>query len=503
MRAGILGALKLHKGDTLPEEIEETPEHQNAPPDTPLGMLQRGRGAGYLWALQQEPRALHPLLVECITHDPRADHQFEDRADYYARLALLSRMDLAPLSHYLRTTPHDREGWEVSLTIETLGSLAAMGNAEAVAILRSYVPYGAKWDFALLQLADLPEIEMADDLARAVCERFKTGAEMDNAASYNLLGPYGLGTLWDKWTSKYHCIARLMEELNSLEEERERNRPPHPKPENYKGMSPAALLEVVDAYNWRPVQKAALSKLRRQDRQLYIQAFETANPFAWWLAFECLSALRMAEPLHEMVLQKSVEHLPLLLSSGESRSLQVQKRRALKAIIEALPTEMTLPYARLWFNSPDWHLSLVADDLLEKHATSDDFPMVHGALVEMLRDRPEVISETYEAPSLLRILTRFREIGPLPEVERVFVETDWSYAREWAARAMAANAPEWFAHGYAYECLWDADEDIRVVGCENVALDMPGAVERLRALPDDPHEEESVREAAHKRASEA
>jgi hypothetical protein len=481
----------------LPEDIEETPEHQNAPPDTPLGMLQRGRGAGYLWALQQDPRTLHPLLVECITHDPRVDHQLEDRADYYARLAHFARLDVAPVADYLRTTPHDRHGWEVALAVETLGWLARMGNTEATAILSDYVAYGAQWDFALQQLAILQEIETADMLAEVVCDRFKSGQEMDQIAVYELLGPFGLDTLWEKWTPRYPCIALLVEELRSIE--RERNRPPHPTPEEYTGMPNAVLLEQVDAYNWRPVQKAALSKLRRQDRDLYIKAFDTDNPFAWWLAFECLSALRMAEPIHEMVLQKSVEHLPLLLSSGESRSLQVQKRRALKAIIEALPTEMTLPYARLWFNSPDWHLSLVADDLLEKHATSDDFPMVHGALVDMLRDRPEVISETYEAPSLLRILTRFREIGPLPEVERVFVETDWSYAREWAARAMAANAPDWFAHGYAYECLWDADEDIRVVGCENVALDMPGAAERLRALADDPFEDESVRDEARAR----
>jgi hypothetical protein len=486
----------------LPEDIEETPEHRNAPPDMPLGMLQRGRGAGYLWALQQDPRTLHPLLVECITHDPRLDGQIEQRANYYARLALLSRMDLAPLAGYLRTTPHERfTGWEVTLTLETLGSLARMGSIEAKPILGDYVAYGAQWDFALRQVAGLPGIESAGELAQTVCDRFETGEQMDDISAYDPLGDE-IDSLWEKWTPRYPCISRLVEEMRSIEEERERNRPPYPRPEKYTGMSMAVLLEEVGGDNWRPVQKAALSKLRRQDRDLYIKAFDTDNPFAWWLAFECLSALRMAEPVYATALQKAVEYLPLLEAPGEQRALQVQKRRVIKAMLEALPPEMTLPYARLWFNSPDWHLALVADRLLEKHATMDDFPMVQAALAQRLEAGPDEL-ETYGTSSLLEILSRFADIGPVPEVVRTFIETGYSYGRMHAATAMRANAPEWFARGYAFECLWDCEEETRVIGCESVALDLPGAAERLRTLADDLFEDESVREAAGKRAPEA
>jgi hypothetical protein len=246
--------------------------------------------------------------------------------------------------------------------------------------------------------------------------------------------------------------------------------------------------------------KAALSKVRPEDKDVCIRAFDTPNPFAWRIAFECLSALGMSEAVYDTALQKSVEYLPLIASSGEPTGLKSQKRIAIRAIMEALPPEMTLPYARQWFNSPDWQHSRLANDLLEKHATPDDFPMVYAVLAEMLRETPDMMNGYYEVCDLLQILTRFREIGALPEVERVYVEADWSYAREWAARAMAANALDWFAHGYAYECLWDADEDIRVIGCEAVALDVPGAAERLRALADDPFEEESVRDAARERA---
>jgi hypothetical protein len=485
----------------LPEETADTqdpPEHHNDPPDTPLGMLQRGRGAGYLWALQQDPRTLHPLLVECITHDPRLSEQSEQRADYYARLALFARPDLAPLSHYLRTTPHERVGWEVTLTIETLGRLALMGNAEAASILSDYVAYGAQWDFALRQLADLPQIEDAGDLARVVCGRFKTGEEMDDAAAYGLLGPYALDTLWEKWTPRYPCIARLIEELHHIEEERERNRTPWPP--DYTNVPVAALLEQVDAYSRMIALKAAISKVQPEDKDVCIRAFETANPFAWRIAFECLSALGMAELVYDTALEKSVEQLRLLESSGEQIGMQSLKRRAITAILEALPPNMTLPYARRWFNSPDWNLARTANDLLKEHGTMKDFPIVRAVLLDMLRENPDVMNADYEVCSLLKLLARFREIGPLSEVEKIFVETDWSFARQCAARAMAANAPDWFAHGYAFECLWDAEERIRVIGCENVALDVPGAAERLRALADDPFEEESVRDAARERA---
>ncbi len=491
----ILGAVNAHQGDALPEDIEDTPEHRNDPPDTPLGMLQRGRGAGYLWALQQDPHTLHPLLVECITHDSRLDYQIEQRAYYYARLARASHMDVAPLADYLRTTTHARLGHEVTLTIETLGWMAEMGSAEATSSLVDYASYGAQWDYALQQLIELPEVEDAEALAQAVCERFKSGEDMDNAAAYTLLGPYGLGPLWEKWAPRYPCVARLVEELHLIEEERERGRPARP---DFTNLPLSALLEQVDVNSRNAALQSAISKVRPEDKEVCIRAFETSNPFAWRVAFECLSVLDMAELVYDTALMKSVELLPLLEALGERHALQVQKRIAIKAIMRSLPPEMTLPYARLWFDSPNWHLAMVADDLLEKHATIQDFPMVQAALAQRLQAGPDEL-ETYGTSSLLVILSRFADIGPVPEVERTFIETGYSYGRMHAAKAMCVNAPEWFARGYAFECLWDCEEETRVIGRESVALDVPGAKDRLRALADDPLEDESVRDAARAR----
>jgi len=59
-----------------------------AHPSSLLGQLQRGRGMGFLAALDAPPTVVAPLLLECIIYDPRWDAQLEQRADYYALLPL-------------------------------------------------------------------------------------------------------------------------------------------------------------------------------------------------------------------------------------------------------------------------------------------------------------------------------------------------------------------------------------------------------------------------------
>src|SRR6266487_6859656 len=120
--------------DDLPEDTNAEDDVVIAPSDTLLGQLQRGHGAGFLWALREVSRTVHPLLIECIMHDPRCDSQVEDRSDYYARLALTLDMPLDSLSTYLKTSGDDHFGWRTPLTIRTLGRLAQLGKMEAVTI---------------------------------------------------------------------------------------------------------------------------------------------------------------------------------------------------------------------------------------------------------------------------------------------------------------------------------------------------------------------------------
>lgn len=69
--------------------------------DTLLGLLQRGRGHGYLDALAADPGNAASALVECITNDPRTDKQVESRDEFYGRCAFEIGLDLSPLDPFL------------------------------------------------------------------------------------------------------------------------------------------------------------------------------------------------------------------------------------------------------------------------------------------------------------------------------------------------------------------------------------------------------------------
>lgn len=57
-----------------------------AAPSSALGKLQRGRGAGWIEAVERSDG--RELLVTCLAADPRWDSQVEDRASYYAELCI-------------------------------------------------------------------------------------------------------------------------------------------------------------------------------------------------------------------------------------------------------------------------------------------------------------------------------------------------------------------------------------------------------------------------------
>ena len=79
-----------------------------------------------------------------------------------------------------------------------------------------------------------------------------------------------------------------------------------------------------------------------------------------------------------------------------------------------------------------------------------------------------------------------------PELNAVFEGVEYSYARIRTAQALAATAPD-FVDRYALECLWDCEEETRVVGASTVDTADPRALARIRLLAGDRHEEPEVR----------
>lgn len=107
----------------------EFPQNDDpAPADTPLGMLQRGRGAGWLAALDHEEGP--QWLLACLARDPRRDGPLEERADYYATLAL--RLLVSPEAFANGPDLEDE-----SLVYDVIEAMARRGSDVAAALIHS------------------------------------------------------------------------------------------------------------------------------------------------------------------------------------------------------------------------------------------------------------------------------------------------------------------------------------------------------------------------------
>lgn len=152
-----------------------------ADPDSLLGMLQRGRGRGYLEALKAPPETVWPLLFECITNDPRLYPFFECREEYYAALIVATGMSLEPLRIFLEQ--HDHGGCtsdrRFKLVLYTLIHLAEeYENTEALRVLHGYVSYGAQWSLVVDSLGEMETPEALAGVVRVLCDRVQTDSQV-------------------------------------------------------------------------------------------------------------------------------------------------------------------------------------------------------------------------------------------------------------------------------------------------------------------------------------
>jgi len=452
----------------------------HAPRSTLLGQLQRGRGAAWL-ALSRGPREqAWPLIVECVTNDPRLDSQVEDRADCYATLILATGLELDPIWRYVREFDNDDGGWNTPLAVGTLGKLAQRGHRHATELLVDYVGWGQWWDWILddLPLQQVPGL--AKQTAARIEARFSDDADMEKAlAWFDLTEKH--------WSSIAACSDRVARFASSNERARYPTECEWEPPPGHQSLPLAELLSLADQSNYWKVKHFVRDRVQPGDLALLTESVRLDRPFVASAAFAGLTKLGSASSFPWLVefIETNTDWPRILWKS-------------LAELAVAIPPYLTLPLAREWFRSLDDRRRSLAEDILADHATREDVPMLRDAILEGLEDDLEHL---YRLCDILKALHHCGAVGPIPELDLVFEEFRYSYGRKLCARAMHATNPNEFAKRFAFECLWDCESETRIIGAGSVPLTQNGAKERLHETADAAFEAEDLRLAARNRLS--
>jgi hypothetical protein len=434
------------------------------PASSLLGQLQRGLGRGYLAALQDDRSEIHPLLVECITNDPRWDRQIDHRRGYYASLALRTGLSLDPLRDHLeRRDDREEATWNSPLTLAVLGDLAKAGVEEAIAILAAYVRVGFWWRDALDELMAAGAADLLPKLEPVVAKRAEKDAR-DRPDS-----PEG----WARGERRIAEADRIAPNILG----------PDRREQDLAAMSSAEILAAGELPGTIPAVAEELAEREDEpDVELFLETAtaQDAEPWARWVSLEALA--RQGDPRIVGIIEAN------LSEKGTPRRVWVASLHA----FGLLPSGLTLDRARGWFDdSTEWKRR-AAQEVLSKHATLDDAPRLVGAVGPALSE-DEGCSELGIGSAYRESLQSFGNTAHPVLVE----EMTYSFGRRYVAASLAATDPA-FTSGLAVECLWDCEYETRSIGCHAVEL-RPKPRARLEEMVDDPLEDEEVVEAALQR----
>lgn len=444
--------------------------------DSLLGKLQRGRGAGFLEARQEKPENIWPLLIECITQDPRLDGQVESRDNFYATLIVETGMELKPLAtHLYEHDDKDQSGWNTPLTVTTLGSLAKRNYQNSLEILRDYVSWGNWWNWAIDELIETQNMAAWTNLDEVLCKRFSNDESLKEELGWFYLDDEPYKT-WCKHNVRLRQFAdSLRQPMKPLEDC------------DYNSLSVAEMLQMVgkDARVRSKLRKAIVDVVKPDDFEFLLSQVSVAEPDRSQIALAGLA--KLANPAMFEWLRDFWSNNPEIRGLLPTRIMEA---------MSSLPSEQILPLARNWLNHADCHFRCLAEDLMKRHATSDDVPLLRKEMALALAEGDDQI---YRLCDLIEAFIHLHGAGRIPELESVFVEFRYSYARSRAAEAMLAVEKDYFVHTYAQECLWDCEDRTRTLGCKAADLTDQMTSERIKHLSGDVWEDESVRNAAAKR----
>lgn len=460
----------------------------------PLGRLQRGLGAGYLWVLDADRAVAHALLLHCVFNDPRWDRGLDDREDYHATLALDVQLPTGALEQWLR---EDDTG-DADTTDDVLGLLGRMalrGHADARRVLREYVAYGRFWTRAIDRLigddempgGSTPWPEAVGGLDAVLLGRFAS----DDALAGALAGLDPRQRPWTMWAVENPRIARAF----ALEQRgggggappaaprrrgprgRERERPAGRRP---REMSTAALLQIAEDSRWTQIADELATRTAPADVELLLHA-----------AADDGAPMRRAA-----ILALGRQGRRELLQIAEQATAEAQRGRLQGAIalaLEAMPLSQTRALAHDWLASADWARRRKAAGMLATRAEDEDLAPARRALSGELDLGLD--ADVYVIGSLAEALGRVGVHGPFEELQRAYEQMPYSYGRRYIVAGLAASDPT-FSGDVAVECLWDCEAQTRRIAATHVDRRVRLAAQRLDELATDGLQAASVRAAA-------
>jgi len=436
-------------------------------PDTLRGQLQRGLGRGYLAALQARRGA--DELLTCIAQDPRWDRQIEERAAYYAKLALELEVPVEPIA----TAMAGRE--DGYLAADVLAEMAARGREDALTALRDGLGQSG-WLTALeaLESAEQEHGEVfvrPEDLA-AVAAREQD--ELRNAFSNSDLP-------WRRWAAKEPRLRALLEESNMARE-------PGPRPttrEPDTAMSTAELLSIAEPRNGVEVARVLSDRRDAASIAALVRAARADDRDERLAAYRALGSQGNTELL---------EHVASRLEADPGGPPHRAARPAMLRYLERLPAELTLPRARAWVGQSSGAV-IAAEHILARHALPEDRALVERTLTTAL-DQGAI----YRACSMVEALATIADPRSAPLLVSVFERIPYSWARPGVLRALVAVKTK-SATELAHEALWDCEEEARELGVRHVANGR-SARGRLAEMAVDRFERQPVRTAAQTRLRE-
>lgn len=457
---------------------------QHAPPETLLGQLQRGRGAGYLRAISSSANDLSELLIDCITNDPRLDSQVESRADYYASLALKLNIDISGIAAYVQEYDDKAESnWNTPLAVETLGEMAKRGRADAAEFLCDYIRTGRWWDYDPINaLAQIPDEQIHRAVAKAIEDRFPSDDELQEALNWLYLDD----ETWLIYVRHSSRIAKF-----SFNERKRASLERAKQEEGFRTrlalLSLENLLAETSQLNYVHVRKIVRDRVTPADITLLLSKVSIGNPFVSSVAFSGLAKLA------------PVSLLPWLLEFWAANpQLPAPILGRVIELFEALPPTLTLPLARARLFHESCHEQHLAQNILALHATNEDIPLLRSALADALTDDEE---HCYRICNLAEALGRTNPGCEIPELTETFLTFRYSYGRRIAAETIYSTTPTLFAEKFAFESLWDCGSGTRALAAAHIPLPNPAAELRLSQLRTDKLEDEKVREASAQRFS--